>query len=215
MNKHIRAEAIIFDCDGTLVDSETLSTRLIVQMLKERENDPSYEDIFNIFRGEKFSIFLDKVALQYKNVDPSAFIPEYRERSNHLLATELVEIDGAKSLLEKIGHDKCIASNGPRYKIETSLKATSLLPFFENRIVSAYEVDSWKPAPGIVSHAAQLMGKPPEACLFIDDSLAGVEAGIAAGAQVIAFRIPQEKLNRYNYPIRRIDELSEVLDLIY
>jgi len=214
MSSTIKAEAVIFDCDGTLVDSETLSTRLIVQMLKERDNHPSYEDIFNIFRGEKFSIFLEKVALQYKDVDPTTFIPEYRERSNHLLATELVEIEGAKKLLEQIAHDKCIASNGPRYKIETCLKATSLLPFFENRIVSAYEVDSWKPAPGIVTHAAQLMGQPAEACLFIDDSLAGVEAGIAAGAQVIAFRIPQEKLNAYNYPIRRIDELGEVLDLI-
>lgn len=214
MGRSIQAEAIIFDCDGTLVDSETLSTRLILQMLKERDNHPTYEDIFNIFRGEKFSIFLDKVAAQYNNVDPTTFIPEYRERSNHLLATELVEIDGAKDVLGKIRHDKCIASNGPRYKIETSLKATSLLPFFENRIVSAYEVDSWKPAPGIVQHAAQLMGKAPESCLFIDDSLAGIEAGIAAGAQVIAFRIPQEKLNTYDYPIRRIDALSEVLDLI-
>jgi HAD superfamily hydrolase (TIGR01509 family) len=215
MSQKIKAEAIIFDCDGTLVDSETLSTRLIVEMLKERDNNPSYEDIFNIFRGEKFAIFLDKVALQYKNVDPTTFIPEYRERSNHLLATELVEINGAKSLLEKITHDKCIASNGPRYKIETSLKATSLLPFFENRIVSAYEVDSWKPAPGIVTHAAKVMGQPTENCLFIDDSLAGIEAGITAGAQVVAFRIPQEKLNTYNYPIKRIDELAEVLDLIY
>lgn len=214
MSSTIKAEAVIFDCDGTLVDSETLSTRLIVQMLKERDHNPSYEDIFNIFRGEKFSIFLEKVSLQYKDVDPTTFIPEYRERSNHLLATELVEIKGAKKVLEQITHDKCIASNGPRYKIETSLKATSLLPFFENRIVSAYEVDSWKPAPGIVTHAAQLMGQPAEACLFIDDSLAGVEAGIAAGAQVIAFRIPQEKLNAYNYPIRLIDELGEVLDLI-
>jgi HAD superfamily hydrolase (TIGR01509 family) len=214
MGRPIQAEVIIFDCDGTLVDSETLSTRLIIQMLKERDNHPAYEDIFNIFRGEKFSIFLDKVAAQYKNVDPTTFIPEYRERSNHLLATELIEIDGAKDVLGKIRRDKCIASNGPRYKIETSLKATSLLPFFENRIVSAYEVDSWKPAPGIVQHAAQLMGKAPESCLFIDDSLAGIEAGIAAGAQVIAFRIPQEKLNTYDYPIRRIDALSEILDLI-
>ena len=60
MGRSIQAEAIIFDCDGTLVDSETLSTRLILQMLKERDNHPTYEDIFNIFRGEKFSIFFLK-----------------------------------------------------------------------------------------------------------------------------------------------------------
>ena len=58
---------------------------------------------------------------------------------------------------------------------------------FENRIFSAYEVGSWKPDPGLFLHAAKVMGADPAACAVIEDSVPGVEAGIAAGMQVYAY----------------------------
>ena len=205
---------VIFDCDGTLVDSETLSTRLIVKMLEEQGHRTSYEEIFKVFRGEKLSMFIDKIKKSYSSIEPDSFISEYRERSTQLLQTELQEIEGAKRLLEKIDLDKCIASNGPRHKIETSLTSTNLLPFFTNRIVSAYEVNAWKPSPEIIIHAANLMNQPPGNCLFIDDSMAGIEAGVKAKAQVVAFRISNEALGEYKNWVICIDDLSEVLELL-
>jgi beta-phosphoglucomutase-like phosphatase (HAD superfamily) len=61
------------------------------------------------------------------------------------------------------------------------------LAFFEGRIVSAYEVESWKPAPGLILAAAELLGLAPQRCLLVEDSIAGVSAGLAAGTQVAGY----------------------------
>jgi len=71
-------------------------------------------------------------------------------------------------------------------KIELCLKVTNLLPYFEGRIFSAYDVQSWKPEPGLFLHAAETMGVPPDRCVVVEDSLPGVQAGLAAGMQVFA-----------------------------
>lgn len=214
-NQKAAIKGVIFDCDGTLVDSETLSTELIVDMLQERGHKTSYEEIFSLFRGEKFSIFIDKVKENYSNLEPEDFIAEYRERSTHLLETKLQEIDGASNLLKKLDIEKCIASNGPRHKIETSLKTTQLISYFQDKIISAYEVNSWKPDPTIILCAANLLRTAPSNCLLIDDSMAGVEAGLKANVQVVAFRISNKTLGKYKNLVRQIEDLSQILEIVY
>jgi HAD superfamily hydrolase (TIGR01509 family) len=66
------------------------------------------------------------------------------------------------------------------------------LPHFAGRIASAYEVGSWKPDPGLILHAASLMATPPGKCLLVEDSHAGVEAGLATGVNVVGYRLPAE-----------------------
>jgi beta-phosphoglucomutase-like phosphatase (HAD superfamily) len=82
----------------------------------------------------------------------------------------------------------CVASSGPREKIELSLSLTGLLPFFAGRIFSSYEVGFWKPDPGLFLHAAKAMAVEPSRCVVVEDSLPGIQAGIAAGMTVFAFQ---------------------------
>lgn len=94
---------------------------------------------------------------------------------------------GALAFVQSLALPKCVASNGPREKIETCLGAAGLLPYFTGHIVSAYEVKAWKPAPGLILEAARVLGLAPQQCLLIEDSHAGVEAGLAAGAWVAGY----------------------------
>jgi HAD superfamily hydrolase (TIGR01509 family) len=117
---------------------------------------------------------------------PAHFIPELRKRIADLFRDQLLPMPGAVELVRSLTIPCCVASSGPREKIELSLAITGLLPMFTDRIISSYEVNSWKPDPGLFLHAARMMGIPPEACAVVEDSPPGIQAGIAAGMQVFA-----------------------------
>lgn len=89
-------------------------------------------------------------------------------------------------LIESITTPFCVASSGPRSKIETSLRTTGLLPHFVDTIFSAYELNSWKPNPDLFLHAADHFDIAPENCVVVEDSYPGVQAGLAANMQVFA-----------------------------
>jgi HAD superfamily hydrolase (TIGR01509 family) len=106
----------------------------------------------------------------------AAMAQAFRER--------LQVIPGAFETLRGLAKPYCIASNGPRAKMDLTLEITGLAPHFGERVFSAYEVGSFKPEPGLFLHAAAAMGVVPARCVVVEDSLAGVEAGVAAGMLV-------------------------------
>lgn len=207
-------EAVIFDCDGTLVDSETVAASVIAEMLAEEGIDTSREQILLRSRGEKFARFVAELCAIWPQLDADDFTVRYRRRSNTVLAAELQAMPGAVELVERLGLDKCVASNGPREKIETCLAATGLLPHFTDRIVSAYDIGSWKPDPDLIWHAAALMGVEPSRCLLVEDSRAGVEAGLAAGVQVVGYRLAADLRSRFDGRIRFADELAQIAEVL-
>lgn len=110
-----------------------------------------------------------------------------RRRTADVFHRRLRPIEGALELLESLTVPFCVASSGPREKIELSLRTTGLLPLIGDRIFSAYEIGSWKPHPGLFLHAAAAMGVPASSCGVVEDSEPGIEAGVAAGMHVFAF----------------------------
>jgi len=182
-----RIGALIFDCDGTLVDSEQLSAELIVRLLGERGVRTTVESILPIYRGERFQDVVAHLGRRYPQVAPADFLSEYRQRSLPWLRARLQPMPGAVELVHRLRVSKCVASNGPREKIETSLDCAGLLDDFRGRVISAYEVGAWKPDPALIRHAARQMGVAAECCLVVDDSLPGLRAGLAAGARVVGF----------------------------
>ena len=86
-----------------------------------------------------------------------------------------------------------MASSGPLKKIEQALEVTELAKFFSGNVFSSYEVDSWKPEPGIFLHASKAMNVAPEQCLVVEDSEAGIEAGLAGGMTVVFYNAHQNK----------------------
>ncbi|MGI4984203.1 MAG: HAD family hydrolase [Janthinobacterium lividum] len=207
-------KGIIFDSDGTLVDSETLSAQVVVELLRERGIDIDYEEALQRFRGSEFAKFAGRLAVDRGLTGIPEFTVEFRERSRARYAQELLPMPGALELVSTLTLPKCVASNGPRDKLDTCLGASGLAPYFDGLVFSAYEVGSWKPAPGLILHAAQAIGVAPGDCLLVEDSVAGIEAGLAAGVQIVGYRLEPDVLARLSQPVRVIDDLLDVRDLI-
>jgi HAD superfamily hydrolase (TIGR01509 family) len=180
-------EAIIFDCDGTLVDSERLGNQVLAEFLGELGFRTTTEECMARFKGRRMAETVRLIEELLGRPVPRDFVPEAHRRMETLFTAELRAIDGVESLLQSLDIPFCVASNGPRDKMEASLDATGLLPYFRERIFSAYEVGSWKPEPGLFLHAAKTLGVRPERCAVVEDSLVGATAGVAAGMTVFAF----------------------------
>lgn len=181
-------EAIFFDCDGTLVDSEMICSRACAHMFAQYGISLSLEEMFKTFKGVKLYEIIDTLCEKYGVVLPKSELePLYRQEVARLFDSELQEIGGANTLLEKIQIPMCIVSNGPVSKMRHSLGNTGMLHYFSDALYSGYDIQSWKPDPALMFHAAREMGVTTERCILVDDSVAGAQAGIAAGMDVFYF----------------------------
>lgn len=179
-------QAIIFDCDGTLVDSETLSAGVFAELLAALGVTLGRDVLLRRFRGRRMAACLADAAAILGWPLPDDFEPSYRSRCAAVFAAELREIEGATALLASLTLPRCVASNGPLLKTQQSLALTRLDRFFGAHVYSAYEVGSWKPEPGLFLHAAAALDALPRDCLVVEDSEAGVLAACAAGMRVVA-----------------------------
>jgi HAD superfamily hydrolase (TIGR01509 family) len=96
-------------------------------------------------------------------------------------------VDGIIHALDNITVPTCVASSSSHDKLHFSLGLTGLLEGFAGRIFSSDDVEHGKPAPDLFLHAAEQMGASPRRCAVIEDSLSGVQAGIAADMSVFAY----------------------------
>lgn len=208
--------AIIFDCDGTLVDSEVLSNEVLVETIAEHGLFLSVSEALSAFRGGRMADCVAQLERRLGKQLPATFVPDLRSRTAAAFRARLRPVEGAIELvtsLSKLPVSICVASSGPREKIELSLSLTGLLPFFEGRLFSSYDVGVWKPDPGLFLHAADAMGVAPRECAVVEDSVSGIRAGLAAGMTVFAFQpqgidpnTPAEAI-----PLKELLELREQL----
>lgn len=192
-------DLVIFDCDGVLVDSERTTTRLLAQFLTELGVPTTVEEAIHQYKGTDLHVVAARVEARLGR-PVERFIETYRERMGPALAADCPAMDGAIEALdavERAGVAWCVASNGPRMKLETTLRASGLEARVDPaRIFSAYEVGKWKPDPGLFLAAAGAMGAAPDRCVVVEDSVTGVRAALAAGMGIIAMSdlTPADKL---------------------
>jgi HAD superfamily hydrolase (TIGR01509 family) len=204
---------VIFDCDGTLVDSEELGTEVLLEMAAELGLHKPLRETNLLFRGWKLDDCVAQIRLWLGRELPADFVAQVRLRTAQAFRQRLKPVPGALELVRGLKLPMCVASSGPREKIELSLGLTGLLPYFEGRIFSGYELNTWKPDPDLFLHAAAALGAPPRDCAVVEDSLVGAQAGLAAGMRVFAFQ-PDEvdpALPPECRVIRRLDELPALL----
>jgi HAD superfamily hydrolase (TIGR01509 family) len=183
-------KAIIFDCDGTLVDSEVLGTRVLCGELAALGHAIDEPTALSLFRGSKMADLIHALETRFGCALPPTFVPDYRARLAVEFREHLRPMPGARETLEALTIPVCVASSGPRDKIELSLSLTGLRDYFGPRVYSAYDVGVWKPDPGLFLHAARSLEVLPEDCAVVEDSLPGVTAGLAAGMTVFALVTP-------------------------
>ncbi|MFZ2451529.1 MAG: HAD-IA family hydrolase [Methylovulum miyakonense] len=164
---------VIFDLDGTLVDSEGLCNQAFLDLLPQLSD--TVESLIKRYRGKKLaSILADLESRLCQNL-PDAFEQDYRQRVTDLFTRELKPMPGVVEMLEATNFRKCIASSGPPLKIRQALHVSGLAPYFGDSIFSSYEVGSWKPEPGLFQYAAHAMGFMPGQCAVVEDSDVGIE----------------------------------------
>jgi HAD superfamily hydrolase (TIGR01509 family) len=178
-------DLVIFDCDGVLIDSERLATRIEAEILATLGWNLSESEIVERFVGRSENYMKAEIERHIgRTVDwETDFDPKYLE----VFERELEAVPGVTDALEAIDAQTCVASSSTHERLKFTLGLTGLYDRFVGRIFSATEVANGKPAPDLFLHAATQMGVPPHLCAVVEDSAAGVAGGVAAGMQVFAF----------------------------
>ncbi len=185
--------AILFDCDGVLVDSEILSLQVEIETLKESGLHFEMNQFAGRFMGmhhTEYVAALDAVC-RAETGQPlrSDYYARVAERCERVWADSLTEVRGAAAVISRLDANlpKAVASSSRLEPLRAKVAKTGLAPFFGEHVYSADQVARGKPAPDVYLYAAERIGVAPEACLVIEDSANGVLAGLAAGATVWGF----------------------------
>jgi HAD superfamily hydrolase (TIGR01509 family) len=184
-------DAVLFDCDGVLVDSEPITNRVLTEMLGELGWQLSVEEAMQIFVGKAVRDEAALIEARTGFAITTEWLMQFRERRNEALDRELTAIDGAaqavRALHATLGGRIAVASGADRIKVELQLTKAGILDFFEGRIFSGHETPRNKPYPDVYLAAAAGVGIAPQRCAVVDDTVTGVTAGVASGATVFGY----------------------------
>jgi HAD superfamily hydrolase (TIGR01509 family) len=190
-------DAVLFDCDGVLVDSETLTNGVLRDMLAERGWHMSLSDCMLQFVGKAVSDEATLIEQKTGMAVTEDWLASFRQRRNTALRAEVTAIPNVAEAVHHIhaAHDGRIAcaSGADRFKVELMLGQLGLLRYFEQRIFSGHEMPRSKPHPDVYLAAAAALAAPPTRCAVVEDTLTGVRAGVAAGATVFAYVPPSSR----------------------
>jgi HAD superfamily hydrolase (TIGR01509 family) len=183
--------AVIFDCDGVLVDSEVLALEVELAILAEQGLTFEREDYVTRFMGLSYQAFhdvIDDEALKRIGRPISDTIRnELATRLRQTMIARLTEVPGAGAAVAATPLLKAVASSSTKEGLERKLRQVGLWSHFEPHVYSADHVVHAKPAPDLFLHAAEKLGVRPDDCLVLEDSVNGVVAARAAGMRVWGF----------------------------
>jgi HAD superfamily hydrolase (TIGR01509 family) len=180
-----RFDLVIFDCDGVLIDSERLAIRTESQILHELGWPLSEAEVIDLFVGRS-AVYMQGV-IEEKIGRPIDWQAVFEDRVREACERELVPVDGVVAALDEITTPSCVASSSSHRMLDFKLGLTGLAERFAGRVYSAEDVAHGKPDPAVFLFAAASMDVAPNRCAVIEDSVSGVEAGLAAGMAVFAF----------------------------
>ncbi len=183
----MRPALVIFDCDGVLVDTGSVDTRVLSEVVTEAGWPMSPAEVNRRFKGMASVKIWEQVAVRLARALRPDIEESFRERQLVALEGEVRPVAGVEALLDAFPILYCVASNGPHRKMEATLGATGLLDRFEGRVFSRTEVARPKPAPDLFLHVASVMNAAPGACLVVEDSPLGIEAARAASMRSLGF----------------------------
>ena len=191
----LRFNAVLFDCDGVLVNSEPITNGVLRDMLAESGWVLTSAECMRLFIGK--AVKDERAMIEVNTNQPLTddWLNRFRERRNLGLLAGLQAIDGAVQAVASIharyaGRIAC-ASGADRCKVELQLDKCGLMRYFKGYIFSGHELPRSKPFPDVYVAAAAALGVDAKRCAVIEDSVTGVLAGVAAGATVFGYA-PQE-----------------------
>ena len=187
-------EAVLFDCDGVLVDSEAITCGVLRDMFEEQGWRMTLAECMQRFVGHTVKSQREVIEANTGVPLTDAWLQQFFVRRNERLERQITAIDGIHEAVAHL-HDHCegriaVASGADRFKVEMMLGKVGLSRFFEGRVFSGHEMPRSKPHPDVYLAAAAHLAVPPARCLVVEDTTVGITAGVAAGATVWAYAPP-------------------------
>ena len=188
-------DAVLFDCDGVLVDSEPITNGVLRDMLEELGWKLTPSECMRVFVGK--AVKDERALIEARTGQPLTedWMVRFRERRNEGLIAGVQPIPGVIQAVALI-HDRfagriACASGADRFKVELQLEKCGLMPYFKGRIFSGHELPRSKPAPDVYLAAAAALDVDPTRCAVVEDTTTGVTSGRAAGATVFGYSPPE------------------------
>jgi HAD superfamily hydrolase (TIGR01509 family) len=178
---------ILFDNDGTLVDTEIIAVRAMLGALRTSGFEMSERDYCARFPGLLETDILEILKNEYGAQATHEHLEMSRQRFHALFATELRPITGMPDIFRQLKVPKSIVSNAGLPHIERCLRGVDLLEYLDGQMFSAQQVAQPKPQPDVYLLALRQLGLHPSETLAVEDSPTGVRAAKAAGLAVIGF----------------------------
>jgi HAD superfamily hydrolase (TIGR01509 family) len=187
-------EAILFDCDGVLVDSEAITCGVLRDMFEEQGWRMTLAECMQRFVGHTVKSQRSVIEAHTGVPLTDTWLEQFYALRNERLTQDITAIEGVHEAVAHL-NDHCqgriaVASGADRFKVEMMLKQVGLIEFFEGRIFSGHEMPRSKPHPDVYLAAAAHLQIDPARCLVIEDTTVGITAGVAAGATVWAYAPP-------------------------
>ena len=211
----MKVAAFLFDLDGTLVDTEGLWTKAIVDFLHDRGGEASYDDVLSTVLGrswididralhERFPVLGDTTPME-DAVELRAYYERYATDPKSMI------IPGSVEFLRKVSAIApcAIVSGSPHDDVVAAARMCGI----EDRlalVLGAGEYAAGKPSPSGYLKAAELLKADPAACVVIEDSTAGVASGVAAGMKVVALDRAVLAKGEYVGETWKVKDLSEI-----
>ncbi len=181
-------EAVLFDCDGVLVDSEVIAVGIEAKLLTAAGFPMTFDEVATAFVGLSHKEVMEIIESRFGRPVPDEISEQIHTDTMAAFPTELEAVNGIGSVLDASSLPRCVASSSTLDRIALSLQLTRLDHHFDPaHIYSAQMVERGKPEPDLFLHAARGLGVDPTSCVVVEDSPHGVAAGLAAGMHVIGF----------------------------
>jgi HAD superfamily hydrolase (TIGR01509 family) len=183
-------ELVIFDCDGVLVDSEPIVTRIESEFFATLGFVLDAQALRRRFQGLTTDQVAAAVEAEIGRACTADELYSWGMMTALGLAESLEAVPGVREVAERVaaaGTPICVASQSPLPRVRLSLRVTELAQLFGENVFTASMVARPKPAPDLFLHAAQRMGASPSRCIVIEDSPSGVRAARAAGMAVFGY----------------------------
>lgn len=191
-------EAILFDCDGVVLDSETIWDRCETEFLRRRGIAFDVERTKPLITGlgQRAGVLL--LQDQYGVAgDPDDLVRERLEIIQELFEREVRFTEGFPEFYEQEVRGRyatCIATSMPEELFAVADRRLDISRFFEGRVYFPSHVGGRaKPEPDIFLYAATQLGAPPGRCLVLEDSPRGIEAARRAGMAVIGLATTHDR----------------------
>ena len=216
----MKIKAVLFDMDGLMIDTESLSTEAFIKSAKAQGYNMTKEETLKVLGYTKASIYQFWIDyFQGTKVDGKKLVDDHYEYIEKVLYTvgpeKMPYVEELLKYLRENNYKIAVASSSDTADIKNNLEKTKLEKYIDE-IASGAEVKNGKPAPDVFLLAAERLGVDAKDCLILEDSKAGIKAGKASGAMVFMvpdmFTVDKECEDTADRILNNLGEVIEILE---